>query len=89
VLPHALGALASDSVHAQSSGSAQGIADDYAHSLTAPNLAIELQEKGKRFIGYFEDASPRKHNLWESFKGAENVGRNFQKFPTDFDRCRR
>jgi phosphatidylinositol-3-phosphatase len=67
------------------SGSAQGIADDYAHSLTAPNLAIELQEKGKRFIGYFEDASPRKHNPWESFKGAESVGRNFQKFPTDFD----
>jgi phosphatidylinositol-3-phosphatase len=67
------------------SGSSQGIADDHAHSLTAPNLALELRRKGKRFIGFFEDASPRKHNPWESFKGSESVGRNFRKFPTDFD----
>jgi phosphatidylinositol-3-phosphatase len=67
------------------SGSTQGINDDFDHSIAAPNLALELQKKGKRFIGYSEDASPRKHNPWESFRGSEGFGRSFLKFPTDFD----
>jgi acid phosphatase len=82
---HGIGHPSQPNYIALFSGSAQGISDDYVHSLAGPNLALKLKEKGKRFVGYFEVASPRKHNPWESFKGSESVGQDFRRFPTNFD----
>jgi acid phosphatase len=66
------------------SGSTQGVMDDNSHDLGGPNLATELAAVGKRFVGYVEAGSPRKHNPWESFVDAKAVEQPFTAFPTDF-----
>jgi acid phosphatase len=66
------------------SGSTQGVKDDNRHDLEGPNLATELAAAGKRFVGYVEAGSPRKHNPWESFADAKAVEQPFTVFPTDF-----
>ncbi|MEJ2377514.1 MAG: hypothetical protein P8Y71_19685, partial [Pseudolabrys sp.] len=39
---------------------------DDNHTIEAPNLADALAAAHKRFVGYIETGSPRKHNPWES-----------------------
>jgi phosphatidylinositol-3-phosphatase len=68
------------------SGSTQGVRDDAAHRIAKPTLVGSLREKHLTFLGYAERGSPRQHNPWESFAGAENVERDFSQFPSDFSR---
>jgi hypothetical protein len=68
------------------SGSTHGVTDDAAHSLDGPTLADALKSRGKTFIGYIEDGSPRKHNPWESFRDAQHIGRPLSDFPSDFSK---
>jgi acid phosphatase len=66
------------------SGSTQGVKDDNNHSLSKANLASALAGAGKRFVGYIEAGSPRKHNPWESFANVKGVEQPLSAFPTDF-----
>ncbi|MDQ0563251.1 acid phosphatase [Rhizobium mesoamericanum] len=66
------------------SGSTHGVKDDNNHSLNKPNLASAMAGAGKRFVGYVEAGSPRKHNPWESFASAKGVERPLDAFPTNF-----
>jgi acid phosphatase len=66
------------------SGSAQGVCDDGNHDITAPNLATQLAANGKKFAGYVEKDSPRKHNPWESFTNSQHYEKPLAVFPSDF-----
>lgn len=66
------------------SGSTHGVTDDDDHTLDGATLADVLKDRGKTFVGYVEDGSPRKHNPWESFRPSRSVGRSFGDFPSDF-----
>jgi hypothetical protein len=66
------------------SGSTQGVNDDDNHTIKAPNLADALAAAHKRFIGYIETGSPRKHNPWESFTNLRAMEQNLSEFPSDF-----
>lgn len=66
------------------SGSTQGVADDGSYSFKAPTLAGQLRAAGKRFIGYVEEGSPRRHASWKSFEESQGVERPFSEFPADF-----
>jgi len=65
-------------------GSTQGVHDDDDHRLNAPTLADALAAARKRFIGYIETGSPRKHNPWESFTNLRATEQNLSEFPSDF-----
>jgi len=67
-------------------GSTHGVRDDGDHDLSAPNLATALRAANKSFAGYAESDSPRKHNPWESFAGAQSYGKPLSDFPTDYGR---
>jgi hypothetical protein len=66
------------------SGSTHDVTDNDYHTLDGPTLANALKSRGKTFIGYAEDGSPRKHNPWESFRATSSLGRPFSDFPSDF-----
>jgi hypothetical protein len=66
------------------SGSTQGINSDFNYDFDKPNLATELNATGKRFVGYIEAGSPRKHNPWESFADARGVEQPLTAFPRNF-----
>ncbi|UED34221.1 alkaline phosphatase family protein [Rhizobium ruizarguesonis] len=66
------------------SGSTHGVKDDNIHNLNKPNLASAMAGTGKRFVGYVEAGSPRKHNPWESFTSAKGVEQPLKAFPTNF-----
>jgi phosphatidylinositol-3-phosphatase len=66
------------------SGSTQGVKDDGRYLFDAPTLAGQLRAAGKRFIGYAETGSPRKHAPWKSFEESQDVERPFSEFPSDF-----
>ena len=66
------------------SGSTQGVADNGSHSFKAPTLAGQLRAAGKRFTGYAETGSPRRHAPWKSFEESHDVERPFSEFPSDF-----
>jgi hypothetical protein len=81
------------------SGSTQGVADDGTYDLSAPNLALSLQDAGLGFVGYSEGlpavgsrvtaagAYARKHNPVASFTNVPGaVNRPFKDFPTDYAR---
>ncbi|TBA72900.1 alkaline phosphatase family protein [Rhizobium ruizarguesonis] len=66
------------------SGSTHGVKDDNSHNLNKPNLASAMAGAGKRFVGYVEAGSPRKHNPWESFASAKGVEKPLNAFPSNF-----
>ncbi|WIM10868.1 alkaline phosphatase family protein [Enhydrobacter sp.] len=68
------------------SGSTHNVSDDGDHTLNGPTLADLLRQRGKAFIGYIEDGSPRKHNPWESFPDGRSMERRLSDFPADFER---
>lgn len=68
------------------SGSTQGVSDNGRYTLAVPTLAGQLRQAGLSFGGFAEVGSPRKHNPWESFEDAKDVGRDMSAFPTDFER---
>lgn len=68
------------------SGSTQGVRNDWRHEFKAPNLATRLAAKGKRFVGFIETGSPRKHNPWRSFAGVEDVEKRLDSLPSNFRR---
>ncbi|MGO6784014.1 alkaline phosphatase family protein [Rhizobium ruizarguesonis] len=66
------------------SGSTHGVKDDKSHNISKPNLASVMAGAGKRFVGYVEKGSPRKHNPWESFANAKGVEQPLNAFPSNF-----
>lgn len=66
------------------SGSTQGVKNDLNYDFDKPNLSTELNAAGKRFVGYIEAGSPRKHNPWESFANAKGVEQPLTAFPGNF-----
>jgi hypothetical protein len=66
------------------SGSTHAVTDNDDHTLDAATLADALKSRGKTFIGYTEDGSPRKHNPWRSFRNSYSVGQRLSDFPSDF-----
>jgi len=66
------------------SGSTYGVTDDDDHTLDGTTLADVLKNRGKTFIGYLEEGSPRKHNPWQSFRSSRNMERRFDDFPRSF-----
>jgi hypothetical protein len=80
------------------SGSTQGVTDDSCPvSLSGPNLAAQLQEAGRTFVGYSEDLPSagftgcraggyaRKHNPWVNFDGLpDSVNQPYSALPAEF-----
>jgi acid phosphatase len=80
------------------SGSTQGVVDDACpQSFTGPNLAAQLSQAGKTFVGYSEDLPEagyagcradgyaRKHNPWVDFAGLpDSVNQPYSALPEDF-----
>ena len=67
------------------SGATHGIADNEAHTISAPTLADQLKSAGLRFVGYGEAGAERKHKPWESFVSSRRHSRDFKSFPKKFD----
>lgn len=65
-------------------GDTFGVTDDNDHTEADPSLATVLQAVNRKFVGYPESGSPRKHNPWESFPEGTSVEVNFGSFPSDF-----
>jgi len=80
------------------SGSTQGVEDNECPvSLSGPNLAAQLLEAGRTFVGYAEDLPEagytgcdagdyaRRHNPWVNFTDLpESVNQPYSALPTDF-----
>ena len=66
------------------SGSTYGVTDNDAHLFSGPTLASTLAKSGKRFLGYAQRTTPRKHKPWESFVNNASYGRYFSSFPEQF-----
>jgi acid phosphatase len=80
------------------SGSTHGVDDDECPlSFSGPNLASQLLEAGRTFVGYSEDLPEagytgcdsgdyaRKHNPWVNFKSLhDSVNQPYSALPTDF-----
>jgi hypothetical protein len=80
------------------SGSTQGVVDDSCPlTLSGPNLASQLQEAGRTFVGYSEDLPgegfvgctaggyARKHNPWVNFVALPaSVNQPYAALPADF-----
>ena len=66
------------------SGSTYGVTDNDAHLFSGPTLASTLAKSGKRFLGYAQRTTPRKHKPWQSFVNNASYGRYFSSFPEQF-----
>ena len=72
------------------SGSTQGVTDDGNYYFpNTTTICGQLRSAGKTFVGYPElsggsEASPQKHNPWESFGDSQNAETPFSSFPANY-----